>query len=168
MNMTGQSYEVVRKALLETDGDVDRAIQIINDSYKNIFDEGAKDAKNAFSNVGDKFDNFAKDVQNAIEDIWKKGNASRLVVEKNGSTILNLSLAISAVGVILGPVSALVGAGAALLTDYDFYIILDDGERIDIKKYIADKKDEVFNKKHEDVNSNSEDDIEIIDEDEEK
>ena len=39
INATGASYEIVRKALLDSDGDVDEAIKFINEGK---YDEGAE------------------------------------------------------------------------------------------------------------------------------
>lgn len=124
MNVTGASYEVVRVALLDADGDVDKAINIIAHSVVIKEREEKKD-----------FINF-NDIKNAIKEIWDKGNASKLIVEKNGETILSLSLTVSAVGLILAPLASALGAGVVLIHDYDFKILMDSGEIIDIKEYI--------------------------------
>lgn len=83
--------------------------------------------------------NSIDEVIDAIREIWKKGQARRLLVEKNNETILSLSLATSAIGLILGPVAAVVGFGTAYTSDYEFKIIMEDGEVVDIKEYIKEK-----------------------------
>ena len=140
MNITGASYEVVRVALLDADSDVDRAISILRHSV--VIPEKKEENKKEFISF--------EEIKNAIKEIWDKGNASKLTVEKDGETVLSLSLTVSAVGLILAPLAALIGAGAVLVSDYDFKIILDTGEVIDIKDYINIKKFEKNVKKFED------------------
>lgn len=125
MSVTGMPYEVVKVALVDADGDVEKAIDIIAHSIKPTEKKSCK-----FDNIS--FD----DIKDAVKDIWKKGNATKLQVEKNGELILNLSLAVSAVGLVLAPLAAFIGAGAVFISDYDFKVVLDNGEVIDIKDYI--------------------------------
>ncbi|MBP2025275.1 DUF4342 domain-containing protein [Peptoniphilus stercorisuis] len=144
MNITGASYEVVRVALLDADGDVDRAIKIIMHSV--VIPEKKEDEKKDFIN----FD----EIKNAIKEIWDKGNASKIIVSKDDEIVLSLPLTVSALGLVLAPLAALVGAGVVLVTDYDFKVIMDSGEIIDLKEYINIKK---FSKKSSEEKSESED-----------
>lgn len=144
MSVTGCTYEVVRHALLESDGDVDLAIKYIYSTgeEKNGFfkSEEEKDEKSAWKTIPEQVDNFANEVMDAVKEIWNKGNASKLVIESEGKVVLSLSLAISAIGVVIAPLAAILGLSAAALSKYDFKIILDNGEIIDIKEYIKGKK----------------------------
>lgn len=145
MNITGASYEVVRVALLDSDGDVDGAINIIRHSV--VIPEREEKAKKDFINF--------EDIKNAIKEIWDKGNASKLTVEKDGETVLSLSLTVSAVGLILAPLAAFVGAGLVIINDYDFKVLMDSGEVIDIKEYINIKKfGHHFNEEKEETKEN--------------
>ena len=128
MNVTHVPYEVVRKYLLECDGDVDLAINKIREEYDDITHETSSENKKEFVSF--------EDIKNAIHDIWIKGNASKLVVEKNGEIVLSLPLTVSALGVVLAPFASLIGTGVVLIDDFDFKIILKDGKEIDIKDYI--------------------------------
>ena len=165
MNVTGASYEVVRVALLDADGDVDKAINIIRHSV--VIPEKKDNNKKEFINF--------EDIKNAIKEIWDKGNASKLRVEKDGETVLSLSLTVSAVGLILAPLASLVGAGVVLVNDYDFKIVMDSGEIIDIKDYInLNKFGDHFDKKaHEESeqteeNKDSEEEIKTSKDSDEK
>ncbi len=129
MDVTGSSYEVVRAALLDADGDVDKAINLIRNSVDTLSGK-EKDDKKEFIN----FD----DMEKAIRDLWEQGLANRLVVEKNGEVILSLSLAVSAFGAVLAPLAALVGVGAGLLNDYDFKLLTKDKQVIDLKESIKE------------------------------
>lgn len=128
MNMTKAPYSIVRTALLDCDGDVDRAIEKISNEYENITGEDEKEKKVEFHTF--------EEIKNAIREIWEKGNATKLIVEKNGENILSLPLTVSAIGLILAPFASLVGTGVVLIDDFDFKIIMKDGKIIDIKEYI--------------------------------
>lgn len=159
MTETGSSYEVVRKALLENDGDVDKAIkyiynmgkyeeadyEIIDEDQEKTEEVSSDEKASSWGNVNNQIDNFANEVVDAVKEIWKKGNASRLVVENEDSVILSLSLAISAIGVVIAPLAAILGLSAAVLSKYKFKIVMDNGEIIDLKEYIKN-----MNKKKED------------------
>lgn len=136
MNSTHSSYEVVKKALLETDGDVDEAIKIIKNSSIMVIEN---ESNENFTQSDDEDKITFDDILDAIKEIWAKGNASKLSIEKNGEIVLNLSLTVSAIGVILAPVAAVIGIGLFLIDDYEFKITLDTGEIINVKSYIKQK-----------------------------
>jgi hypothetical protein len=119
MNRTGAEYHEVRRALLETDGDVDQAVAYLT---------GRKEAEGSRK----------KDWRKAVEEIWEKGNASYLLVEKRGENLLRIPLTVGAVGIVLAPVAAIVGFGAAWITEYTIKIVMDDGEVININERIKD------------------------------
>jgi len=78
---------------------------------------------------------LAKDIIDAIKEIWKRGNASRLDIEKDGRVVLSVSLTISTIGLILAPVAALIGIGAAMITEYTVKITLDNGTVINVNEF---------------------------------
>ncbi|MGO1580989.1 MAG: DUF4342 domain-containing protein [Peptoniphilaceae bacterium] len=133
INVTGASYDIVRLALLDSDGDVDLAIKSINSSIS-LFTSSENNG-----NTKKDFINF-EDIKKAIKDIWEKGNASKLIVEKDGETVLSLSLTVSAIGVVLSPLAAILGFGIGLEKDYEFKIIMSNKEVIDLKEYIRSMK----------------------------
>ncbi|MGI6546732.1 MAG: DUF4342 domain-containing protein [Fastidiosipilaceae bacterium] len=90
--------------------------------------------------IGADLEILLTDIIEAIQDIWRKGNASRLIIEKDDLQVLNLSLNISIIGVVLAPVVALLGTGAAVLTDYTITIVMDDGEKVSVNKIVLAKK----------------------------
>lgn len=150
INLTGASYDIVRKALLDADGDVDLAIKIIEDnrSYEEsetieaevIEEEGQQNSRRKESKeYFDEFANAMEEIIEAIKEIWRKGNARRLLVEKDNETVLSLSLATSAIGLALALPASLLGLSAAYIYDYSFKIIMENGEVIDIKEYLKDK-----------------------------
>ncbi len=77
----------------------------------------------------------ANDIIDAIKTIWKKGNASRLDIEKDNKTVLSISLTVGTIGLVLAPVAALIGIGAALITEYIIKITLDNGTVINVNEF---------------------------------
>ncbi|MBS4882823.1 MAG: DUF4342 domain-containing protein [Peptoniphilus harei] len=152
INATGASYDIVRKALLDSDGDVDEAIKFINEGK---YDESAEASKvfeneeekesyeNRENKTGreyvDEVINYLDEIVDAIKEIWRKGNARRLLVEKGDETVLSLSLTTSAIGMILALPASLIGISAAYIYDYSFKIVMENGEVIDVKEYLKDK-----------------------------
>lgn len=149
INTTGAGYELVREALLNSDGDVDRAIGYI-EAKKFKVSQNKKDErieaeaevieeneskKDIFGGVTDTLDEIIQ----VIKEIWRKGNASRLIVEKDNETVLSLSLTVSTFGAIIAPIASILGLTVAYITDYDFKIIMADGKIIDVREYIKNK-----------------------------
>lgn len=170
MQATKASYADVRAALLRQDGNVALAIrELLNleDDHKGadgfvdgdhataaqddlVFSDYAYDESGAGKSGGQKnekrgkigadFEIFLTDIIEVIQDIWRKGNASHLIIEKDDLQVLNLSLNIGIIGVVLAPVVALLGAGAAVLTDYTITILMDNGEIVSVNKIVLAKK----------------------------
>lgn len=149
INTTGAGYELVREALLNSDGDVDRAIGYIEakkfkvsqnkkderiEAEAEIIEEN-ESKKDIFGGVTDTLDEIIQ----GIKEIWRKGNASRLIVEKDNETVLSLSLTASTFGAIIAPIASILGLTVAYITDYDFKIIMADGKIIDVREYIKNK-----------------------------
>ncbi len=136
MAATGKSYEEVRQALLDVDGDADQAIENLKagqGSFKDQDSTGPEDDKQS--------QDFVDQVVQAIKDIWHRGNASRLVVENSkGDTVLSVSLNVSAIAFVIEPLIAIIGLGATVITSYNIKIYMDNGDIIDIKEYIGLKK----------------------------
>lgn len=58
-----------------------------------------------------------KEVTEKVKELIAEGNARRIIIKnENGDTIFEIPLTFGAVGVLLAPVLAAVGAAAALLT----------------------------------------------------
>lgn len=147
INVTGASYEIVRKALLDSDGDVDVAIEKIKGNKKDNYDtveaeviiEDEEGEKKGSKDYFEEFSEYMEEIIDAVKEIWRKGNARRLLVEKDDETVLSLSLTTSAIGIALALPASLLGLSAAYIYDYSFKIIMEDGEVIDIKEYLKDK-----------------------------
>lgn len=181
INMTGASYDDVRVALLEADGNVDKAIKLINGRGQGTKtkeeqkeeEKSGKSWREYTSKTIGHVQQSLDEILDGIKDILKKGNARKLLIEKDGETVLSLSLTVSAIGFVINPIVAILGVGAALTSEYDFKIIMEDGSTIDVKEYIKNKKEDIENKVDEKVEDlkkeeNKEDDQIIIDAGEEE
>lgn len=131
---TGVSFEAARDALNACDGDVIEAIINIEKSYGESAGKGLKIA----------------DLIDTLKEYVRKGNVSKIIVENDGEVILNLPVTIGAIGIILAPVAAVLGAGAAAVMKIQVKIQDHEGNIIDINKITAEKI-EVLKKKGEEL-----------------
>ena len=178
LNMTGAEFSEVRIALIDADGDVDRAIELIKE--RNQFEKEDKESEfdretdEAFRAFQDKFtksanktigslQNSVEDIIEAIKEIFRKGNARKLLIKRDEEIVLQLSLTASIVGAIAAPIAAVLGMGVAFTSAYKFLILMEDGSAIDVEEYIKSKT-----RPKDGKSENSEEDQVIIDEDEEE
>jgi DNA-binding Lrp family transcriptional regulator len=52
-----------------------------------------------------------------VKELLHEGNIRRIVIKQDGQTVMELPLTVAAVGVVLAPVLAAVGAFAALVSN---------------------------------------------------
>lgn len=147
MEQTGADYSTVRTALIISNGDVEKAILFIETNQVEEIDESNPVERQ--ENWEQEYEErqkqnpigaFAQDIIDVIKDFWEKGNASTLVIEKDGQTVLSLSLVVSTIGLVIAPVAAIIGLGAAFITEYNIKIILDNGEVVDVNKEAIKKR----------------------------
>ena len=149
IEITGASYAEVRQALLDHDGDVDQATLSLLRKHKGTeepaeektTEEPEKDEHAPYENpYAKQTAAFAEDILESIKELWEKGNASSLIIEKNGKTVLHLSLAMSTLGLVIAPVAAFIGLGAALITEYTIKVVLDDGKVVNVNEMALTRK----------------------------
>lgn len=164
MQTTNADYDTVRSALLRHDGNVASAIRDIlqldaeatDDSTDaeedtETADTSAEDGETTYTYDAEYVDKGTEkagfsqnlealwsDIVEAIQGVWRQGNASRLVIEKDGEQILNLTLNTGIIGVVLAPLVAVLGAGVAVLSDYTISVILVNGEVVSINKIVIE------------------------------
>jgi hypothetical protein len=69
------------------------------------------------TNKKEEFKVSGEDITEKIKKIIKEGNARRIIIKnENGESVAEFSLTVGAVGALVAPVLAAVGAIAALLT----------------------------------------------------
>ncbi len=59
----------------------------------------------------------ASELLDKIKDLIHQGNIRRIVIQQDGNTVMELPLTVAAVGVVIAPVLAAVGAFAALVNN---------------------------------------------------
>ncbi|SHJ79499.1 DUF4342 domain-containing protein [Paramaledivibacter caminithermalis] len=121
---TGVSYGEAKEALLETDGDVLEAIILIESNHK-------KKIKSNISNRGN-------EVFEKLKEFVKKGNVTRIILKKNGETIMNIPVTAGTVGALIFPPATVTGILVALATGCRLEIVKEDGEIIDINDITED------------------------------
>ncbi len=152
ISVTGADYETVREALLNADGNVDLAIGYImgqqaGESHREEnFEEkksfgSFKDFNKDFEGFSGKVSDFTDEIIEAIREIIKTGNATKLIVtDGEDREILSISLTLGAVGAVLAPYFALLGAGVGILSKFEFYVHFKDGRVVNVKDYIKNQR----------------------------
>ena len=155
MEITDASYDEVRQALIDHDGDVDQAILALLRKKKGVEEPAGdneagetQDDEQQKQKEHEVYENpyqkqtaaFANDILDSVKELWERGNASSLIIEKDGKTVLHLSLTMSTLGLVIAPVAAFIGLGAALITEYTIKVILDDGDVINVNEMALTRK----------------------------
>jgi hypothetical protein len=76
------------------------------------------------TNDQEEFKVSGEELVNRVKEVIKEGNARRIIIENEaGESLIEIPLTIGAVGVLLAPVLAAVGAIAALLTKCTIIVV---------------------------------------------
>jgi len=67
--------------------------------------------------VVEEFQVAGRELVRKVEELIHEGNIRRIVIKQNGRVLLDIPLAVAAIGVVLAPILAAVGALAAIVTD---------------------------------------------------
>ena len=119
---TGVSYEQAKSALEENNGDVVEAI---------VWIENAENSKEKFSK---KASSLGEEATKVIKDLVKSGQVNRIVVEKDEKTIMNIPVAIGALGAIFLTSATVIGLIAALATGCVVKIHKENGDIINVNE----------------------------------
>ncbi len=141
---TGVSYKEAKEVLEKHNGDVLEAIIDLEESK---------------SNWSDNLSNKGEAIIESLREILRKGNVTKIVVKKDGDTIINLPVTAGAIGAILAlPVTAL-GLTAAVISKCSIEITREDGEIININEMAEKTVDKVKKgfRKEDRFNSTSKD-----------
>ena len=111
-------YEQAKEALVKSSGDVLDAIIYLESSKQNR----SKNMKEVFEESLSRDSEDLKVIKQQALELIKRSSVIRVIVEKNSKVILNIPLTVGVVGVALGPVFALVGVSAALISRYEIKI----------------------------------------------
>lgn len=131
LDRTGVTYEEAKEALVNSNGDVVDALIYLE-----------KRNKSKFKGINEK----GTEMIEKLKDVLRKGNITRVMVEKDGDIVLNLPVTVGAIGLVLGPVATIIGVSAAVVSKYKIKIVKDDGETIDLNEMTEDTFNEIKEK----------------------
>ncbi len=121
---TGVSYKEAKDALEFAGGDVLEAIVYLETKQQKGFTDNVSEMGN--------------DIIESLRDLIKKGNVTRIILERDEKVILDIPVAAGALGAIFFTPATAAGIIAALVAGCELKIIKDDGEIIDIKDMAED------------------------------
>ncbi|SHK53794.1 DUF4342 domain-containing protein [Tepidibacter formicigenes] len=145
MKRMNVSYEKAKEALTNANGDVVDALIYLEKKDIGIF-KGINEKSN--------------EIIEKLKEVLKKGNVTKVMVEKDGDVLLNLPVTVGAIGLVLGPVATIVGVSAAMVSKYKIKIVKDDGETLDL----SEMTQESFNEIKDKMNLKNKDNKDITDE----
>lgn len=153
INRTGATYHQAKEALQFSDGDVVEAIIYLETMKK---DRGSSDRP--YFN--------GEEIIGLLKDMIKKGNVTRITLEKNNKVVVDIPILAGALGALMFTTASVASILAALVAGCDLKIIKDDGEIIDVKEYTETKvgvvkekfsKDRKFSEKEDHMFEDDED-----------
>lgn len=118
---TSCSYEEAKEALEATNGDVVEAIVYI-EKDRNYWTDN-------ITNKGEK-------LIDKLKEILRKGNVTKIIVKKDGETIMNIPVTAAVLGGIISAPLALIGLGSAVLAKCVIEVEKENGETININKLV--------------------------------
>ncbi|OPJ57000.1 DUF4342 domain-containing protein [Alkalithermobacter paradoxus] len=133
LERTEVSYAEAKEALINSNGDVIEALIYLEKKNKKVF-KGINEKGN--------------ELIDKLREALKRGNITRVILEREGDVILNLPVSVGAIGLVIAPVASIIGVSAAMVTNYKLKIIKDDGESIDLSEITEEKINEMKEKMH--------------------
>lgn len=136
-NRTGASYSEAKEALEFTGGDVLEAIVYIEQMRQ----EPPK--KDSFK---DDLSDRGGEIIDMLKDLVKKGQVTRVLLQKDGKTVLDIPIVAGAVGALIFTGATAVGILAALATGCDLLIVKENDDVIDIREILEGTAENVKEK----------------------
>lgn len=116
---TGVGYKEAKDALEMAGGDVLEAIVYLETKQQKGFSDNVNQVGN--------------DIIESLRDLIKKGNVTRIILERDKKVMLDIPVAAGALGAIFFTPATAAAIIAALVAGCELKIIKDNGEIIDIK-----------------------------------
>ena len=116
---TGVTYKEAKEALEAADGNVVDAIVSIEDKT---------DGETSSQKISQK----GNEIIDKIKDVVNRGNASRIIISKDGDKLLNLPLNAGVIGAIVSPWGIILGVAASFGFNCKIEVVKDDGTVVDI------------------------------------
>jgi len=124
---TGATYKEAKEAYENSDKDLLNAI---------IYIEEQKGKKNL------KDDDILEELKKLVNEV----NGTKIIVEKDNETVLNLPITAGAIGLVLAPLLSIGGLTLAVLSKYEITIIAKDGKKYNLNEKIEKSKKKYKNK----------------------
>ena len=120
------SYQKAKEVLEQTDGDVLEAIVLLENEKPHMdkFSQNASD--------------FGNEVIKTLKDLMKSGNVTRIVVEKDEKTVMNIPVTFGALGAVFLTSATVVALVATLATGCIIKIHKEDGDIINVNDKAAE------------------------------
>jgi len=118
---TNVSFSEAKKALEERNGDVIEAIILIEERGESWTED---------------ISHKSEDLIDKVKELVREGNVTKVVVKKDGKTILNIPVTFAAVGGLLAIKPALLGLGIAVLARCSIEVIREDGEIVNVNELV--------------------------------
>lgn len=118
------SYKEAKEALEATGGDPVEAI-ILLESRKQ-------------KGIGDNFTEMGNEIMDTLKSLIKKGNLTRITLEKEGKSAVDIPIVAGALGAVFFTPATVAAIIASLVAGYQLKVVKDDGSVIDIKDMTED------------------------------
>lgn len=155
MNRTGADYQTVRDALKATEGDMFKALLLVEeaqqkgtrvdpgDTTTETEEPSGAEGEETGEQTKKEKEPTASDLLDTLRDLLREFNATHLLIRKDDKTILDISATIGTIGLILAPVAAVIGLGAAVVTDYEIILVLADGRELNVNQIAKDQMNDI-------------------------
>lgn len=139
-NRTGASYSEAKEALEFTGGDVLEAI---------VYIEQMRQEPPKKDNFTDDLSDRGSEIIDKLKELVKKGQVTRILLQKDGNTVLDIPIVAGAVGALIFTGATAVGILAALATGCELMIVKENDDVIDIREILEDTAETVKGKAEE-------------------
>ncbi|TQQ85738.1 DUF4342 domain-containing protein [Peptacetobacter hominis] len=143
------TYKEVKEALVKSEGDVlDAIILLEEETYaskakkkvEDIFGKSKEDIKDARENAEKAIPKDINEIKAQLKELFSKTNQIRVIVEKDGKSMMNIPFTIGVMGTAIMPMITLLGLSAALITKYRVKIQNEsDGNIVDLGELNEEK-----------------------------
>ncbi len=143
------SYKEVKEALIHSDGDILEAIIYLEENsgavkakkkVEDFFEKSKEDAEEVRKNTEEKIGKDVEELKAQLKELFDKSNRVRVIVEKEGKTIMNIPFTVGVLGIAIMPLLTILGLSAAVLSKYRIKIQNEaDGETVDLGELNEEK-----------------------------
>lgn len=143
------SYKEVKEALIHSDGDILEAIIYLEENsgavkakkkVEDFFEKSKEDAEEVRKSTEEKIGKDVEELKAQLKELFDKSNRVRVIVEKEGKTIMNIPFTVGVLGIAIMPLITLLGLSAAVLSKYRIKIQNEaDGETVDLGELNEEK-----------------------------